>query len=431
MDSVSQDVVDTSTRFAQEMSALEPGPEVRLAVLTWPEDAPRGAVTNFCREHGVSRAWFYKVRALAIPGNPWPGLEVGSTRPKTAPTKIPAVIENLALELRAELKKAGWDHGPLSVQSALRRRGFDSPSRTTLSRIFTRAGVVVPEPRKRPRSAMRRFVHPAPNCCWQIDGTEWTLSTGRTVVILQVIDDNSRLALATLATSGETSAAAIAVVSTAIARHGIPQKFLSDNGTAFNQDRRGKQSQLGSFLRSLGVQPISGKPAKPTTQGKNERFHGTLFKYLNAHPVAATLDELQDQVDTFDEYYNTQREHQALPRRTTPQEAWNATAKATPPTPPDRPEITDTGTDQRRVDPDGILRFKNVRYGIGKEHARSLVNIIYDTATIRFYDSRGTELISHPYPEPGVRYLGTGKPRFGGPGFRGGKPLPAKPSTMS
>ncbi|MET0933076.1 MAG: DDE-type integrase/transposase/recombinase [Mycetocola sp.] len=413
------------------MSALEPGPDVRLAVLTWPEDAPRGAVTKFCREHQVSRAWFYKVRALAIPGDPWPGLELESTRPKNSPNRTPAVIEKLALDLRAELKKAGWDHGPLSVQSALRRRGFDSPSRTTLSRIFTRAGVVIPEPRKRPRSAMRRFVYPAPNCCWQIDGTEWTLSTGRKAMVLQVIDDHSRRALATLAASGETSVAAIAVVSTAIARHGIPQKFLSDNGTAFNQDRRGKQAQLSGYLRSLGVQPISGKPAKPTTQGKNERFHGTLFKYLNAHPVAATLDELQDQVDTFDEYYNNQREHQALPPGTTPQEAWNATPKAPAPTPPDRAEITKTGSDQRQVGPGGVLRFKNVHYGIGKEHANTLVNILYDTTTIGFYDSRGTELISHPYPEPGVRYLGTGRPRFGGPGFRGGKPLPTEPSTKS
>jgi hypothetical protein len=278
---------------------------------------------------------------------------------------------------------------------------------------------------------MRRFVYPAPNCCWQIDGTEWTLSTGQKAMVLQVIDDHSRRALATLAASGETSVAAIAVVSTAIARHGVPQKFLSDNGNAFNQDRRGKQAQLSGYLRSLGVQPISGKPAKPTTQGKNERFHGTLFKYLNAHPVAATLDELQDQVDTFDEYYNTQREHQALSPGTTPQEAWDATAKATPPTPPSPENVTQTGTDQRRTDASGILRFNTVRYGIGKEHANTLVNIIYDSARIGFYDSRGTELISHPYPEPGVRYLGTGKPRFGGPGFRGGKPLPSEPSTMS
>jgi transposase InsO family protein len=31
-------------------------------------------------------------------------------------------------------------------------------------------------------------------------------------------------------------------------------------------------------VSSLGVEAITGKPYKPTTQGKNERFHQTLFR---------------------------------------------------------------------------------------------------------------------------------------------------------
>ena len=77
------------------------------------------------------------------------------------------------------------------------------PSRATLARIFSRAGVVVPEPKKKPRSAFRRFVYPAPNCCWQIDGMDWTLAGGKGVVIISLIDDHSRLALASLDATGE------------------------------------------------------------------------------------------------------------------------------------------------------------------------------------------------------------------------------------
>lgn len=38
----------------------------------------------------------------------------------------------------------------------------------------------------------------------------------------------------------------------------------------------------------LGIEAITGKPNKPTTQGKNERFHQTLFRYLDKQPLAAT-----------------------------------------------------------------------------------------------------------------------------------------------
>src|SRR6185295_2112899 len=106
---------------------------------------------------------------------------------------------------------------------------------------FVRAGVVIPEPKKEPRSAYRRFVYPNPNGCWQIDATEWILASGRKVVVFQLIDDHSRLALASLAASGATSEAAIRVVDLAMSRHGVPQKFLSDNGSALNPTRRGHE----------------------------------------------------------------------------------------------------------------------------------------------------------------------------------------------
>ena len=83
---------------------------------------------------------------------------------------------------------------------------------------------------------------------------------------------------------------------------------------------------------------ITGKPYKPTTQGKNERFHQTLFRYLDKQSLAETLDQLQAQVDAFDHIDNTERPHQGLPGRVTPLTAWEATPKAEAPRPqPDRP----------------------------------------------------------------------------------------------
>lgn len=190
---------------------------------------------------------------------------------------------------------------------------------------------------RKPRASYRRFVYPAPNACWQLDVTEYVLTGGRKCVIFQLIDDHSRLAVASHVSWGETSEGAIAVVSKGIAAHGVPQRLLSDNGLALNPSRRGILGQLVAYLRSLGVEPITGKPYKPTTQGKNERFHQTLFRWLDKQPFAETLEQLQAQVDAFDLIYNTERPHQGLPGRVTPALAWAATPVVEPPRPPAQP----------------------------------------------------------------------------------------------
>lgn len=44
------------------MAVNEPiDPRVRLAISQWPDDAPRGAVSTFCAEHGISRKSFYEL----------------------------------------------------------------------------------------------------------------------------------------------------------------------------------------------------------------------------------------------------------------------------------------------------------------------------------------------------------------------------------
>ena len=80
----------------------------------------------------------------------------------------------------------------------MKARGLAAPSPASLARILRAEGVARAEPRKRPRSARRRFVHPAPNACWQLDATEYVLTGGRKVVIFQLHDDHSRLAAAWL-----------------------------------------------------------------------------------------------------------------------------------------------------------------------------------------------------------------------------------------
>jgi len=328
----------------------------------------------------------------------------------------------LALKIRAELVGDGWDHGRLSVLARLERMGLpDLASPATRARIFPATGVVKPEPKKKPRRGLRRFVYPAPNCLWQIDATAWSLADGSQCVIFQVIDDHSRKAVGSLVACGETSAAAVAVVSAAIARHGAPQKFLSDNGLALNPSRRGNTNELVDYLTGLGMETITGKPFKPTTQGKNERFHQTLNRWLNACSAAKTMSELQDLVDTFDLAYKTQRVHQGRSGRQTPHQAGDATQTVASPTLlPTAIEViaaqntlSARGPGERTctVTTSGMLSLLSCKFYLGSARRDKIVHAIWNSVGIEFYDQRGTLIIGHPWPPKGTRPIGNGHPR--------------------
>lgn len=141
--------------------------------------------------------------------------------------------------------------------------GLTPPSRATLARAFAAAGVSKAEPRKRPRAANRRFVYPAPTCCWQIDAFAWSLADGTPVAIHQVIDDHSRMAVATLVADGETAKAAVQVVSSAVRRWGVPQRLLSDNGLAFNPTRA-RTAPSPAALRHRPTPRCPRPPPPPT-----------------------------------------------------------------------------------------------------------------------------------------------------------------------
>ncbi len=383
-------------------------------------------MSTFCAEHSISRKTFYAIRKCALVEGQAAALEPRSRRPKSSPTTIADDVKRQAVAVRAALEASGLDHGPISVHDKmLTLKMTPVPSIAALARIFRETGVARNEPRKKPRAAYRRFVYPAPNACWQLDATEYVLAGGRKCVIFQLIDDHSRYAVASHAAIGETSRDAIRVVRKAIKRHGVPQRLLSDNGAALNPSRRGIVGQLVEYVTRLGVEPITGKPYKPTTQGKNERFHQTLFRYLDKQPIARNLRELQAQVDAFDHVYNTERGHQALPGRITPLQAWEATPRATPPRPrpvkrkpneplPPAPSPNGRVRDGIRVatvHPNGSIKARGCIFNISYALRGTDVFVLYEAAGIMVFDDRGTLIVEHLWPSPGIRYVGNGQPR--------------------
>lgn len=426
-------------------------PTIRLSIAQWPQDAPRGAVSAFCTEHEISRKTFYKILNIARTDGQTAALEPRSRRPKTSPNTTHDTVKAEAIAMRKALESSGWDHGPVSVHIRMRKLGMTAPSPATLAKIFKQEGLVVPSPQKRPRSAYRSFQYPMPNACWQIDATEYVLAGGRKCVIFQLIDDHSRLAIASLAATSENEEDAVKVFRQGVERHGVPQRLLSDNGEALNPIRRGVISELVAYANGLSVATITGKPYKPTTQGKNERFHSTLFKWLKKQPFADGLEQLQDQLDVFDQEYNTQRGHQSLKNRMTPQEAWDATAVAepleegkwkelsttpspfvaevvhavpSPVTPPIEPvpeplvrpvklmatlradQMGLAGEHAMRVNKNCCLRIAGVELYLGKLVRSTPVTVVWDEQALMVVTNDGELIAKFTYPfAEGVKYL--------------------------
>jgi transposase InsO family protein len=358
-------------------------------------------VSQVCRATGVSRAGFYvKLARFKTEGSA--GLAPRSRAPHARPSSTPEHVGEAVVRARKELADQGWDNGAISIRWRLldiARSGIhptggpildlaEVPSRATIHRLLVARGQVTPQPGKRPKPG-RRFVHPAPNAVWQIDGTDLELADGTRVTVVQIIDDHSRLDVACRAARSENSADVWAALSAGFAAYGHPACVLSDNGTAFSgKRRRWPLVETERRLAQLGITTIVSSVGHPQTCGKNERAHLTLQHWLAARPAPQTLAELQALLDDYRQGYNNRR-HQAL-GGDTPQQRFHASDRARPAGP--APRIAGQAT--RTVSATGVIRVSGASIGLGRRHAGATAEVFWqgDRVTVLINDAVATSL---------------------------------------
>ena len=278
--------------------------------------------------HGVDRSWLYRLLARYRRDGE-AGLEPRSRRPRTSPTRIADRHEETIVALRKELTDAGFDAGAVTIHTHLARRGGEVPSVSTIWRVLKARGFVTPQPHKRPRSSWVRFEADFPNECWQADVTHVAGANEAVFEVLNIVDDHSRLCVASVAMVRTRSVDVVRILHKAAEHWGYPEAFLTDNGAIFTADYRGGVGSMAPELLSLGIRSKHSRPYHPQTCGKVERFHQTLKRHLARQPPAETKKQLQAQLDRFVAYYNDVRPHRALDRRT-PAEAFTARERCGP-----------------------------------------------------------------------------------------------------
>jgi len=352
---------------------------------------------------GRSKSWVQRHVALYRAG----GDE--ALTPRRRGPKVPANLTSPALEdeivaWRKYLSGAGLHAGARTIHWHLSQAGVPAPALSTIHRVLRRRGFVTPQPQKRPRSSWMRFESSLPNECWQSDMTHWQLEGERPVEIINFIDDYSRAVLASVAVPVATAAEVVRIFFAATAIYGFPTSVLSDNGGIYTAAYRGSHTGMEIELASLGITFKHGKPYHPQTQGKVERYHLTLKKWLRKKPAAATLAELQTQIDRFVHIYNEERPHTA--RGCPPMRAWRALDKATIEL-DGQPLLAHTKVRRDRIDKTGVftLRYRSKLHhvGVGRAHRDKRVLILVADLDIRVIDEDGV-MIRHLELDTSVDY---------------------------
>jgi transposase InsO family protein len=349
-------------------------------------------IAELAKAHGVHRSGLYK-RLARYRAEGEAGLEVRSKRPKRSPTRIADLYEDEIVALRKELADGGWDAGAVTIHTHLSRRHAKVPSVPTIWRVLRARGFVTPQPHKRPKSSLVRFVAEFPNECWQTDVTHVALADGTALEVMNVIDDHSRLCVASRVFVTTRSADVVRTLHNAAAQWGYPAAVLSDNGAIFSASSRGGELAMETELLSLGIESKHARPYHPQTCGKVERFHQTMKKFVAKQDPALTKKQLQGQLDRFVAYYNTVRPHRAIGRRT-PLTAFEARVKAYP----RGPKIDCAGYRIRRdkVDSSGTI---TIRYqarmhhvGVGRRFAGQRVIVLMAGRDVRVLTTDGQPL---------------------------------------
>lgn len=309
--------------------------------------------SRLCQEFGISRPTGYHwLRRYREEGR-LSGLKEQSRRPKHSPGKTEEQYEKLVIEVRRE---TGW--GGKKIQHVLARDQGIELTVPTVNRIVKRNGLIDRGDRHRP--ALKRFEREAPNELWQMDFKGPFQGMRGKCHPFCVVDDHSRFALGVFALSKTDGAGVGRRLREVFEQYGVPDSILMDHGVPWWSACNGHGlTRLGVDLIRQGIRLRYSGIGHPQTQGKVERFHGTLGKAMDLHEPVQTLRGWQRLMDRFRQQYNQVRPHEAIQMRV-PADLYRPSARRYNPDPPEW-EYPD-GSVVKRISRQGFVYYRSREY---------------------------------------------------------------------
>ncbi|NLG64595.1 MAG: IS3 family transposase [Actinobacteria bacterium] len=203
-------------------------------------------------------------------------------------------------------RKPRW--GVRRTHLQLRRRGL-AVNRKRLERLWREHGLAVRRRRRRRKIRTGDGVPVAAtyrNHVWTYDIVYDAIASGRTLKVLTVIDEFTRLALAVHGAHSITARTVKGVLAELFEWHGTPVVMRSDNGGEF------VASEVVDWLEETGTDTFHIAPGKPWQNGFGESFNGRLRdECLNEHEFW-NLAHARVLLERFRVEYNAEHLHSSL-----------------------------------------------------------------------------------------------------------------------
>jgi putative transposase len=219
-------------------------------------------------------------------------------------------IRQQPVELIARIRAIAerWKRwGYRQIHDRLRLEGVQVNHKRTY-RIYREEGLMVRRKRRKKLVVARNPLPPAtaPNQRWSMDLMLDTMTDGRKVRILNVLDDFTREIVAVeVDTSLSGQRVALVLERTVMIRGKLPDRIVCDNGPEFTGMALSRWAYQKTELHFI-------QPGKPNQNAFIESFNGKMREEcLNEH-LFRTLDEAREQIRIWADEYNRQRPHSSL-----------------------------------------------------------------------------------------------------------------------
>ncbi len=353
---------------------VDPVPEQRIALVHAVRTAGL-SVSEAARRYGVSRRTAHKWLAR-FDADPAASLADRPRRPARSPARTSEEAERAVLEARDR-----WGWGPRKLHAVLKAEGRPAPPPRTIAAILRRHGRVAAGPSAAAEAPPQRFERGSPNELWQLDFKGPLEVQRRRVVPLSVLDDHSRYLLCLRPCLDMSYATVQAALWELFGDVGLPEAILCDNAFAARNTGVGL-SAFDAWLIRLGIRPSHGRPYHPQTQGKVERFHGTLEAELWPHARRDALEHFAADLEAWRPIYNAVRPHEALGDEP-PVTRWRPSPRRRPPAVPEVSYPAEATV--RRVGQAGDIRYRRARIQVGVGLAGERVQVVESGPQVEVY----------------------------------------------
>jgi len=319
-------------------------------------------VSDLCHEFGISRKTGHKIINRFLKSG-FDGLTDLKRTPLRSINKTSEEVERLILFLKRE--KPTWG-APKIRELFLRRYPFAKcPCKTTVHSLLEKHGLT------KSRRAVRRYkpqgtylsIPQKENDLWSADFKgHFRLGNKRWCYPLTISDNQSRYLFACESLETVSSEENFKVFERVFREYGLPEAIRTDNGVPFSHPQAiGGLTPLSAWWLRLGIKLERIKPGCPQQNGKHERMHKTLKKWIGASE--SNHLQQQEKFDEFLEEYNNERPHESLEMKT-PSERYKNSERVYP-VKLEELEYPNALKTQM-VNTGGDIRFKDLRIYVGR-----------------------------------------------------------------